>query len=157
MCHRFTKLLPAPSTPSSLLPLCLSVALLPLVQSVFSRRPPLVVGYLSISISLQTHYSWRHRDSSKANALWRVKQARSIQRRRSLGAVSPDHRCGQSRAAITTRVMSRPRRKFTTRVNENFRSAKQHRHPYCGCRRLSVCSRSVKFTHEARTQNFSPF
>lgn len=157
MCHRFTKLLPAPSTPSSLLPLRLSVALLPLVQSVFSRCPPLVVGYLSISICLQTHYSWRHRHSSKANALWRVKQARSIQRRCSLGAVSPDHRCGQSRAAITTGAMSSPHRKYGTRVNENFRSAKRHRHLYCGCCLLSVCRRSVKFTHEARTQNFSPF
>lgn len=157
MCHRFTKLLPAPSTPSSLLPLCLSMALLPLVQSVFSRRPPLVVGYLSISISLQTHYSCRHRDSSKANALWRVKQARSIRRRCSLGAVSPAHRRGQSRAAITTGVMSSPHQKLGTRVNENFRSAKRLRHTYCGCCRLSVCSRSVKFTREARTQNFSPF
>lgn len=157
MCHRFTKLLPAPSTPSSLLPLCLSVALLPLVQSVFSRRPPLVVGYLSISISPQTHYSCRRRDSSKANALWRVKQARSIQRRRSLGAVSADLRCGQSHTAITTGVMSSPHRKFGTRVNENFRSAKRLRHPCCGRCRLSVCSRSVKSTHEARMQNFSPF
>lgn len=95
--------------------------------------PPLVLGYLSISVSLHTHYSCHRRDSSKANALWRVKQAKSIQRRCSLGAVSPDHRCGQSHAAITTGAMSSPHQKFGTGVNENFRSAKQLRYPYCRC------------------------